>query len=119
MYLTSLHGCSTQHLNNICTCSCTVDAPVVFQFTQSQYTTEESAGVFPVAIELIEGNIVGFPITVIIQVVSRPMSGSGSGFFESKSGFASGSGSGMGSFLRKDHFASLLTFWWTSINWNT
>ena len=50
----------------------------MFQFTQTEYTAEEGVGEFPVTIELIEGTL-GFPITVTVQDVPRPMSGSGSG----------------------------------------
>ena len=65
----------------------------VFQFTQTEYTAEESVGDFPVTIELIEG-ILGIPISVTVQDVPRPMSGSGSGFLEKGSGSTSESGSG-------------------------
>ena len=65
----------------------------VFEFTQTEYTAEESVGEFPVTIELIEGTL-GVPITVTVQDVSRSMSGSGSGFSELGSGSGSGSGSG-------------------------
>ena len=50
-------------------------AVAVFQFTQTEYTVEESVGDFLVTIELIEGTL-GIPITVTVQDV--PMSGSGS-----------------------------------------
>ena len=49
----------------------------VFQFTQTEYTADESVGDFPVTIELIESTL-GVPITVTVQVVLISMSGSGS-----------------------------------------
>lgn len=58
----------------------------MFQFTQTQYTADESVRYFPVTIELVEGNLIGFPITITVQDVQSPMSGSGSGSSEPGSG---------------------------------